>query len=91
MEVNAVQYGGERDHHLFPEGLCRSDQYCWATNGHPMPWFAHIHRLEGVMRVSKGDWIVGPGAEGEYWPVKDSIFQKTYDRVEECFGYPSGD
>lgn len=41
-----------------------------------------IQTLEGTMWVKPGDWIVGPGAKGEYWPVDNEIFQMTYERVE---------
>jgi hypothetical protein len=41
-----------------------------------------IDTFEGTMNVSPGDWIVGPGAEGEFWPVKPSVFEKTYEPVE---------
>lgn len=41
-----------------------------------------LRTLEGDMDLNPGSWIVGPGAEGEYWVVKDSIFRKTYERVE---------
>lgn len=37
--------------------------------------------LEGVMYASKGDWII-KGVNGEFYPCKDDIFQKTYEEVE---------
>ena len=36
-----------------------------------------IPTREGVMTASPGDWII-TGVEGEQYPCKDSIFQKTY-------------
>lgn len=42
-----------------------------------------IQTLEGSMWVKPGDWIVGPGAKGEYWPVDNEIFQMTYEQVNE--------
>jgi len=44
--------------------------------------FPIIHTLEGPHRVSKGDWIV-TGIEGECWPVKPHIFEKTYEPYTE--------
>lgn len=38
--------------------------------------------LEGVMTCFPGDWVVR-GVEGEFYPVRDSIFQATYEGVEE--------
>ena len=42
----------------------------------------HIHTLEGSMRVSDGDWII-QGVQGEYYPCKPDIFEKTYELVKE--------
>lgn len=44
----------------------------------PVRWF--IGTLEGEMRVQTGDWIA-TGVNGEHWPVKDEIFQKTYKKL----------
>lgn len=41
-----------------------------------------INTLEGTMTVSPGDWII-KGVNGEYYPCKPDIFEKTYERVEE--------
>ncbi len=41
-----------------------------------------IRTLEGVMYADPGDWIIR-GVEGEYYPCKDSIFEKTYERADE--------
>lgn len=38
--------------------------------------------LEGVMNVSKYDWII-KGVQGEFYPCKPDIFEQTYERVEE--------
>lgn len=39
-----------------------------------------IPTLEGDMIIHPTDWIA-TGAEGEHWPVKDEIFQKTYKKL----------
>lgn len=41
-----------------------------------------IPTLEGVMRGEVGDWII-KGVNGELYPCKNDIFQKTYEPVEE--------
>lgn len=41
-----------------------------------------IQTLEGVMLTSLGDWII-KGVEGEFYPCKPDIFEKTYELVEE--------
>lgn len=49
-----------------------------------------IHTLEGIMTASSGDYII-KGINGEIYPCKPDIFDKTYDIVKEdtdsiCFG-----
>ena len=39
-----------------------------------------IETLEGNLIVEPGDWII-TGIKGERYPVKDDIFQETYDAV----------
>lgn len=41
-----------------------------------------IFTLEGVMTASVGDWII-KGVNGEFYPCKPDIFQKTYEEVQE--------
>lgn len=38
----------------------------------------HITTLEGVMRASKGDFIIR-GVKGELYPCKPDIFEATYE------------
>lgn len=39
-----------------------------------------ISTLEGNMHVSIGDWIIC-GVNGEFYPCKPDIFEKTYEAV----------
>lgn len=41
-----------------------------------------IPTLEGTMKALPGDWII-KGVNGEFYPCKPDIFEKTYDLVEE--------
>ena len=41
-----------------------------------------IKTLEGNMLASKGDYIIR-GVDGEYYPCKPDIFEKTYEDVGE--------
>lgn len=41
-----------------------------------------IKTLEGVMSASEGDYIIR-GVNGEIYPCKPDIFEKTYEAVEE--------
>lgn len=40
-----------------------------------------IATLEGVMLASVGDWII-KGVEGELYPCKPDIFEKTYEAAD---------
>lgn len=42
-----------------------------------------IPTLEGDMKASKGDWII-KGVNGEFYPCKPDVFEKTYDVVENA-------
>lgn len=39
-----------------------------------------IETLEGTMRASVGDYII-KGVNGEFYPCKPDIFEKTYEKV----------
>jgi len=40
----------------------------------------YIQTLEGVMLASIGDFVI-KGVNGEFYPCKPDIFEKTYDKV----------
>lgn len=41
----------------------------------------YIRTLEGLMRVSIGDYII-KGVQGEFYPCKPDIFEETYEEVQ---------
>ena len=41
-----------------------------------------IKTLEGTMKADKGDYII-LGVNGEVYPCKPDIFEKTYESIEE--------
>ena len=41
-----------------------------------------IHTLEGEMKASLFDWLI-KGVAGEVYPCKPSIFEATYEVVEQ--------
>lgn len=58
--------------------------YCfgtWGTEGIGGKCAILLQTLEGVMRVSPGDWIIR-GVKGEFYPCKPDIFAATYELVE---------
>jgi len=46
-----------------------------------IPSHVVVVTLSGPVKVDRGDWIL-QGVEGELYPCKDNIFQKTYEPVE---------
>lgn len=44
-----------------------------------------IKTLEGLMKSDKGDFII-QGVNGEVYPCKPDIFEKTYEKVELVHG-----
>lgn len=41
--------------------------------------YLKIETLEGIMKASVGDYII-KGVNGEFYPCKPDIFEKTYER-----------
>lgn len=41
-----------------------------------------VYTLEGRVTARPGDWII-KGVNGEFYPCKPDIFEKTYEPVEE--------
>jgi hypothetical protein len=41
-----------------------------------------IPTLEGLMHANENDWII-KGVNGELYPCKPDIFEKTYEKIEE--------
>lgn len=44
--------------------------------------YLKIQTLEGVMTATDGDWII-KGVQGEFYPCKPDIFEKTYSRFAQ--------
>lgn len=42
----------------------------------------HVNTIEGLMLGQAGDYLV-KGIEGELYPVKASIFEASYEKVED--------
>jgi hypothetical protein len=45
------------------------------------PTYCLIKTLEGIMKGDYGDYII-KGVNGEIYPCKPEIFEKTYEKVE---------
>jgi len=43
----------------------------------------NIQTLEGIMTANIGDWVI-EGVNGEFYPCKPDVFEKTYEEVQEA-------
>lgn len=73
---------------LPPTGEDATDELLTFLHGMGETWeyekggYLVIHTLEGDMAAAPGDWII-KGIEGEYYPCKPDIFEKSYDLAWE--------
>lgn len=72
--IEAVQY-------LREENISSCIDFCSEMCYEPIDNEYYIKTLEGNMKVSKGDYII-KGVNGEFYPCKPDIFEKTYDLLE---------
>ena len=77
--IEAIQWSGENNINAIIEWLgdnLISEESNVGTVGR---W---IKTLEGNMMISYGDYII-KGVNGEFYPCKPDIFEKTYEKVAE--------
>ena len=72
--IEAVQYNGNNVQEIL--NFCGETAVVGTLNE------ITIKTLEGPLHVSDGDFII-KGVEGEFYPCKPDIFEKTYDVVED--------
>jgi len=80
IEIEAMQFTLENKdivYHWIAEK--RMNVYPSFENGTPC---LMIPTLEGEMTASINDWII-KGINGEFYPCKPDIFEKTYEPVNE--------
>jgi len=85
VEVQAVQYTRRFS---WPEWFCDAVSaqmvITYGTGKFAAPTddcYCTIQTLEGIMRCDENDWII-QGVNGELYPCKPDIFDKTYELVE---------
>lgn len=92
--IEAVQFNGDAESAALVEDTLLSDEqinhevvrWRWrdisGSGGHfsDIVEYLEIDTLEGVMRALPGDWIIR-GVNGELYPCKPDIFEKTYEAV----------
>lgn len=58
-------------------------EFCKDKVGEPVGKdYLEIYTLEGTMKANKGDFII-KGIQGEFYPCRPDIFEKTYEKVED--------
>ena len=81
VEVRAIQWNGSntKDVEMFSSGKAKR-HIAYEGNTPIETNYLDIHTLEGVMIASQGDFII-EGVQGEFYPCKPDIFEKTYEEV----------
>ena len=86
--VEAIRFEGFN--YLEIKDFVNNDKICeveindiaWEAGKAPPIAEIHINTLEGRMKANLGDYII-KGVNGEFYPCKPDIFEKTYEKVEE--------
>ncbi|PRR70911.1 hypothetical protein [Clostridium thermopalmarium] len=73
VEVEAVQYTGKNINEIY--NFVRKHLFRDIDRN------LSIQTLEGTMKATPGDWII-KGVNGEFYPCKPDIFEKTYESVK---------
>ncbi len=88
VEIEAVEWKGNnlRDIYVFMgedvtfNDWREQDRFHDLENSKRINGF-YINTLEGSMKVNIGDFVI-KGVNGEFYPCKPDIFEKTYELVE---------
>lgn len=84
--IEAIQWDGTRTGIAFIEAEFKQLQTNCITYAmgdiytEPISWT--IYTLEGLITALPGDYII-KGINGEFYPCKPDIFEKTYERVDD--------
>ena len=74
--IQAVQWNGDNVEEV--QSFCGDNCMMGYSD---IYFFFSIKTLEGDMYVSIGDYII-KGVNGEFYPCKPDIFEKTYERCK---------
>lgn len=73
--IETIIWTGKNHHEVFE--FCGNDNFYFSDNQKELC----IPTLEGDHHASIGDYII-KGVNGEFYPCKPDIFEKTYELVE---------
>ena len=77
VEIEAVQLNPQNAFDVLDEVGGELEMTDYGT-----PTALLIPTLEGIMRARMGDYIIH-GIEGEFYACRQTIFEKTYEEVEQ--------
>ena len=77
VEVEVMEFTDKAKNQVYNFVRCTTSPG-W-EDGEPV---LNIQTLEGVMTARLGDYII-KGVNGEFYPCKPDIFEKTYDVISE--------
>lgn len=84
VEIEAIKYDGKNADDCI-KFIENGQVICWKKKvAFPISKpeiMIMIETLEGVMQARQGDYIIR-GVNGEYYPCKPDIFEKTYEKTE---------
>jgi len=81
--IEAFQYGVEGRPDWFCDKVSTNEiiTHCGTDLRQPEDYYCEINTLEGIMRGNCYDYII-QGINGEIYPCKPDIFEKTYEEVK---------
>ena len=92
--IDAIQWTGGNMVEIadFAKGFAKFDEIRQgdAENKIPAQYDLSIQTLEGTMQASRGDYII-KGVNGEFYPCKPDIFEKTYEKADSLSAMDFGD
>jgi hypothetical protein len=81
IQVRAIQWNGSNTEDIVRFSGGKANRHTAYEGNTPIETnYLDIHTLEGVMVASIGDFII-EGVQGEFYPCKPDIFEKTYEEV----------
>lgn len=80
VEIEAWQFTKDNFSKGVPEFIKRAESLSLYSQYGGEVIGGEIETLEGKMKVSENDYIIR-GVQGEFYPCKPDIFEKTYDKV----------
>lgn len=78
--IEAIQFLDDADRIIEIQEFMQIDPLRVSYKDKDNPYIP-IETLEGTMKASVGDYII-KGVDGEFYPCKPDIFEKTYEKVE---------